>query len=194
MSALRRVVIAHAYTADPDKHWYPWLRKQLEPHGIDLVIPALPESSAPKLSDWVNALGETLGAPDESTVLVGHSLGCVTCLRALAPLQGEWKLAGLVLVAGFHEPLSSRPELDPFTADALDVSAVVARVPTRVCILSDNDSVVAPVHSRSLAEFTQAEQVVVPGGGHFLEREGCFELPALLEVLEAVAGVKLGAE
>jgi len=43
---------------------------------------------------------QVLGVPDENTVLVGHSLGCVTCLHTLAAKEGDWKLAGLILVAG----------------------------------------------------------------------------------------------
>ena len=31
---LRRLVVAHGYTAHPQKHWFPWLKAQLEPLGV----------------------------------------------------------------------------------------------------------------------------------------------------------------
>ena len=105
MAAVRRVVIAHGYTAHPKKHWFPWLRRQLEAQGIELTIPALPNTEAPTKEGWVSCLVNALGQPDDSTVLIGHSLGCVTALHALNRQPEPWRLGGLVLVAGFDENL-----------------------------------------------------------------------------------------
>jgi len=47
--------------------------------------------------------------PDEGTVVVAHSLGCLSVLRRLRSLTGPWRLGTLVLVAGFLEPLPALP-------------------------------------------------------------------------------------
>merc|ERR1712166_23711 len=89
---LRRVVVAHGYTAHPQKHWFPRLKAQLEPLGIQVIVPPLPNTEAPVLEQWVDALTEAIGIPDEQTVVVGHSLGCVAALHRWGSCQvsGSW--------------------------------------------------------------------------------------------------------
>ncbi len=48
---------------------------------------------------------------DENTVLIGHSLGCVTALRFLQ--HAGQSVAGYVLVSGFDEEQPTLPELQP---------------------------------------------------------------------------------
>ena len=55
---LRRVVVAHGYTAHPKKHWFPWLRGKLQSQGIELIVPQLPNTDNPVKSEWVDKLSE----------------------------------------------------------------------------------------------------------------------------------------
>ncbi|RFA17350.1 hypothetical protein B7R21_01055 [Subtercola boreus] len=183
----KRVVVLHGYNANPGKHWFDWLAAELAPDGIAVSTPALPDSANPSLDAWLAAAREAIGAPDAGLVVIGHSLGSITAVKALAGLPhggaGAWQLAGLVLVSGFDAPLANLPELDGFTAQTLDYGPIIQSTRNRRMIVSDNDEIVAPAFSRDLAEALEADVTVVPVGGHFRADDGYTSFP---EVASAV--------
>lgn len=129
-------------------------------------------------------MGEAVGLPDEQTIAVGHSLGCLSILRHLQALDGPWRLGALVLVAGFLEPLPALPELDEFIADGFDTTTPAGRIGRVVVLRSDNDNLVPAGHTDRLATALATTAHVIPGAGHFLADEGVTALPAVLEHLE----------
>lgn len=177
-----RIVVTHGYRADPTRHWFPWL---VEHYGADTVtVVGLPSSEDPDLEPWVHAASAAIGVVDADTILVGHSLGCVTLLHALNRLPGAWRLGGLVLVAGFVDPLPNLPALDPFTAEPLDLDRIRRNTEARHVLRSDDDDVVDPPLTERMARLLDAPVTVVPGHGHFVDRQGITELPALLPLLD----------
>lgn len=176
-----RLVIAHGYTATPRSHWFPWLSDALTG---EVIVPALPASETPDDAAWIAALHPHLGELGPDTVLLGHSLGAITILRALAERDDDWSLGGLIVVSGFAEPLTNLPALDAFSAPELDIDALAARIDHRAVIVSDDDSIVSPLATLRLAARLDAPLTAVEGGGHFLGREGHDTLPAVLPLLE----------
>ncbi|RFA23540.1 RBBP9/YdeN family alpha/beta hydrolase [Subtercola boreus] len=193
-----RVVVLHGYTANPGRHWFRWLADELSPHGITVTTPALPDSSEPQPEAWVQAAREAIGEPDEGLVVVGHSLGCITALEALAGTRGgsaagpgsdrgsDWRLGALILVAGFDTGLSSLPALDGFTARPIDYAPIIRNTRVRRMIASDNDPVVAPALSHDLAASLRADVTVVAGGGHFGTDDGFDTFPLLAELVRSL--------
>jgi len=180
---LRRLIVAHGYNASPSKHWFPWLQSSLP--SVDVIVPALPNSTDPDRSEWLAELTATIEQPDPDTVIVGHSLGCITTLLALDAIPGEWQLGGLILVAGFDDNLPNLPQLNPFTAEpSYNPQKIISRTRFRSAIYSDNDGIVNPRFSRRLAQRLRCEEIEVVGGCHFLDREGVTELPSVLQQLE----------
>ncbi|MFB9375749.1 alpha/beta fold hydrolase [Kineococcus gynurae] len=184
-----RVVVVHGYGANPRSHWFDWLRAELAPLAEVRVV-ELPDSGSPDATAWDEAVAATVGEPDERTVLVGHSLGSITAARYLAARPAEAEVAGLVLLAGFADPLPEIPELDGFVGAGLTGAlGGLARARARgriVVIRSDDDPVVPPAASDVLAERLAAPVRVVPGGRHFLDREGFTELPIVAEEVRAL--------
>jgi uncharacterized protein len=186
-----RVVIVHGFTASPAAHWFPWLADQIEAGGASVEVVALPDSSAPTREGWERAIAKAVGTPDAGLWVVGHSLGCISALRALAGVDGDWALGGLVLVAGFDGPLDTIPALDGYLADGIadaDLARIAARTRRIVTIRSDDDAVVPPEHSERLAARLRGhgasdEVRELPGAGHFVDREGWTELPLALAAL-----------
>lgn len=177
-----RIVVAHGYRADPSRHWFPWL---VEHYGSDTVsVIGLPNPEEPDLETWVHAASAAIGEVDEQTVLVGHSLGCVTLLHVLNRKAEPWRLGGLVLVAGFVDALPNLPALDPFTEEPLDLHRIRRDVAVRHVLRSDDDDVVAAPLTERLAELLDAPTTLVPGAGHFVDRQGVREVPALLPILD----------
>lgn len=170
-------MIFHGYSAGPDDHWFGWLAEQLETDGISSAIPALPCSSDPDPEKWQDAVRAVLGEPDEHTIVIAHSLGCLPVVRYLGALPGSWRLGTLILVSGFVDPLPVLPELDGFIGEGCDVSGLSDHIGRLVVVRSDNDSIVPPAHTDRLAEQLGIPARVVPGAGHFLAAEGITELP-----------------
>lgn len=93
-----RFVILHGYGSGPSKHFLPWLQKELEMRGHEVVIPELPDSKNPNISKQIEFGLENTDL-DENTVLVGHSLGSVVAMKMLE--RSAKKIQKLVLVGGF---------------------------------------------------------------------------------------------
>jgi predicted alpha/beta hydrolase family esterase len=178
-----RVVIVHGFGATPSDHWFGWLAGRLEPGGAEVAVPALPNTLNPDPEAWISAVTDAIGTPDDRTAVVGHSLGCVTVLRALGRLDSSWRLGALVLVAGFARPLPDLPQLDPFTANLPDLDRVSTRVDMRSVVRSDNDTIVPPAATAALGELLDAEQLVVRGAGHFVASEGVTTVPEVAALL-----------
>jgi len=180
-----RVFIVHGYTAAPDRHWFPWLKTQMETlHGAKVHIPAMPDPNTPCPEAWHRHLQSVIGTADENTYLIGHSLGSVAVLRYAAGLAAGATLGGIILVAGFNASLPAIPALDAFMAEPANTKAVITRSSKRAVIHSDNDAIVPPAFTADLAAALSVAADVVPNGGHFLGDEGFRTFPLVYEKLQ----------
>lgn len=181
-----RAYIVHGYGANITSHWFPWLTDRLEANGTRTNVIRLPNPPAPDVDDWHAAVADTIGRPDSHTALIGHSLGCATLIRFLSGLDHSWNVRSLVLVSGFVGPLANLPELDEFTAalDRPELLHDIASATHRCTVVrSDDDPIVDAEATDHLAAELNAELVVIPGAGHFLDQDGWTELPVLLEYI-----------
>ena len=39
---MKKVVIIHGANGSPEENWFPWLKKELETKGIEVIIPQFP--------------------------------------------------------------------------------------------------------------------------------------------------------
>jgi predicted alpha/beta hydrolase family esterase len=180
----RRASIIHGYGASPEDHWFGWLAEQLKADGIPTTIPALPNPQDPDPAQWTEAVRADLGTLNENSIIVAHSLGCLTVLRHLRSLPDAWHLGTLVLVSGFVDQLPALPDLNTYIGDGCDVEGLSNYVGRLTVIRSDADPYVPPGHTDRLASLLGISAEVVPGAGHFLASDGVTSLP---EVFEAIA-------
>lgn len=179
---VEQYVIIHGYTANPRANWFPWLATELKTMGAVVTVPAMPSPFEPKLEEWLATMKATVSPLKGNVTLIGHSLGCITILRYLMSCPETETIAGYVLVSGFDRTLST---LSSFTEGTLDYEALRNRSPFRISIFSDNDSIVDPKVSRDLAMSLHTEDIEIRSGGHFLDKEGFTQFPALLRALQA---------
>ncbi|EMI5490695.1 serine hydrolase family protein [Providencia stuartii] len=179
----KKVIIIHGYTASPEKNWFPWLKAQLEQQGVVVKVPAMPDPLSPDPQRWQQHLLDAQIELDKDTVVIGHSLGCVTLLRYLASQQQQ--IGGYLLVSGFTEEQATLPELKAHTDISLDYANLKSLSDKRISIISSNDSIVSPQSSRTLATLLETEVITVENAGHFLDREGFSEFPLILKVLNS---------
>lgn len=180
----QRASIIHGYYASPEDHWFGWLADQLEAAGIATTIPALPNPQDPDPAQWIATVRDDLGTVEENSIVIAHSLGCLTVLRYLGSLPGPWHLGTLVLVSGFVDQLPALPDLDSYIGDGCDVEGLSHHIDRLTVIRSDADPFVPHGHTDRLADLLGIAAMVVPGAGHFLTSDGVTSLP---EVLEAIA-------
>lgn len=180
----KKVVIVHGYTASPNDNWFNWVKNELEALGATVDVPALPESNSPDPQKWQQCLLDANIQFDENTILVGHSLGCITALRFLENNAPEGaKIGGYVLVSGFDRSLDTLSDLADHTQFSLDYNKLISITDKRASIISSNDWVVDPDASIELAKALKTSVTMVESAGHFLDREGYTRLPALLNLL-----------
>ncbi|MCX4669224.1 alpha/beta hydrolase [Streptomyces sp. NBC_01381] len=180
----RRASIIHGYGASPEDHWFGWLAGQLDAGGIPAGVPALPNPLDPDPAQWTEAVRAEVGVPDQDSIVVAHSLGCLTVLRHLRSLAEPWQLGTLVLVAGFVDRLPALPDLDAYIGDGCDVAGLSGRIGRLTVIRSDADPYVPVGHTDRLAGLLGVSADVVPGAGHFLASDG---VTSLREAREAIA-------
>ena len=78
---MKKAIIIHGWEETPEGQWLPWVGKQFQGKGWDVEIPEMPNSKTPKLNEWLDKLISL--APDENTVLIGHSLANSLILKYL---------------------------------------------------------------------------------------------------------------
>ena len=188
---MKRVFIVHGWGGHPQEGWFPWLKKELEAKGFEVLVPQLPDPDNPRIQNWVPKLAETVGLADENTYFVGHSMGCQTIARYLESLPEGVKVGGAVFVGGFFKHLTgleSDLETQAVRKDwletPLDLIQVKSHLPKSVAIFSDNDPFVPLDNQDDFRAKLGSEIIVEHNKGHFNEEGlGTKELPVVLEAL-----------
>jgi len=103
---MKKVIIVHGCpsniekslsekTRTYDKHWIPWLKKELKKRGTKVDTPLMPEPWYADYNNWKKEF-EKLNV-NENSILIGHSCGCAFLVRWLG--HTKKKIKKLILVA-----------------------------------------------------------------------------------------------
>ncbi|MET0982131.1 MAG: alpha/beta hydrolase [Telluria sp.] len=184
----KQVYVVHGYTASPADHWFPWLEARVASEGVDVDVLAMPDSDRPVAAAWDAFLDARAVRRGEDTFFVAHSLGCIAVVRHLLRTQRADRAScgGVVLVAGFAEPVPGLPELDGFVDGVGSLEQLRETVRHRSVIASRDDEAVPHAVTHRLAERLDAEFLTVEQGGHFLGCEGFTEFPLVYAQLSAM--------
>lgn len=175
------VYVVHGYTSASSAEWFPWLKNKLTEIDISTTIFDMPNPNDPKVNEWDAYLDKNITECSESTILVGHSLGCITLLRYLEKQSDDRKIGGIILVSGFLEPITTLPILDPFIKQNLNTPKLIKMIEKRLVISSLDDSIVPYQLSCELAKQIDAKLITVENGGHFIGQEGFTEFPLVFD-------------
>jgi uncharacterized protein len=187
--ANKKVYIIHGWGGNSNEGWLTWLGKQLDDIGLDVVIPDMPNTDAPKIEEWVGYLQELIPNPDENTFFVGHSIGCQAIIRYLEKLENA-KIGGAVFVAGWFNltGLESNEEKEIaklWIENPIDFEKVKSAASSFTAILSDNDPYVSLAETKEMFEKKLGAKVVIEKNkGHFTEDDNVFELPEVVQSIE----------
>ncbi|HUT96097.1 MAG TPA: alpha/beta fold hydrolase [Candidatus Paceibacterota bacterium] len=186
----KRVFIIHGWDGSPEEGWFPWLKKELETKGFNVIIPQLPRPEEPRINNWVQKLKEVVGIPDEQTYFIGHSMGCQTIARYLEMLSENIVVGGVVFVAGFFKRLIGLEDNDmvrdvvrEWLETPLDLQKVKSHLKKSIAIFSDNDPYVSLDNKEEFADTLKSKIIIEHGEGHFSGSTGTTELPIVLSSL-----------
>lgn len=184
---MKSAVLLHGTGGSPEGNWFPWLKKQLEDGGYEVWAPALPGNETPNRQTYNDFLFSS-GWDFTDNIVIGHSSGAVSVLNLLLDKRCPHIKLGVPVGAWAHMRDSDLESPDRFEAlfppDGFDFGRLKQQVDELVYIHGDNDALCPIDQARWLAEQTDSEFIVVPGGGHFRGSEGFMELPEIVQVLK----------
>lgn len=187
---IKRAFLIHGWEGYPEEGWRPWLRKKLEERDFKVFVPAMPDTSNPKMKTWVSYLDKLVGLPDRQTYLIGHSLGAIAILRYLETLTDGQIIGGALFVAGFGKDLDYegyKGVLKNFFSTPINWRRIRGYCNQFISIHSDDDRWVSLKNSDLFREKLGAKTIIAHHMKHFSGVDGINELPIVLEELLKIA-------
>lgn len=190
----KRVFIVHGWDGSPKSDFNPWLKKELEAKGFEVIAPAMPNPEEPKIETWVPYLAKVVGEVDENTFFVGHSIACQTILRFLENLPKNKKVGGAVFVAGFFtltnlEDKETEEIAKSWIETPINLKRVKSHLPKSIAIFSDNDPYVLLNNKDRFVKELGSKIIIEHNMAHFNEDAGIIKLPIALKSVLEIAGV-----
>ena len=182
----KRAIFIHGWEGYPEEGWRPWLKKELEKRGFEVINPAMPDTIKPLEDKWVSHLAKIIGVPGRQTYLVGHSLGGITILRYLEALKEAQKIGGAILVASFGGDLEYegyKGELKSFFQTSVNWEKVKKHCSKFVAIHSTDDPWVSSKNLKLFEEKLGAKTIMMDKMKHFSGDDGIAKLPIVLKEL-----------
>ncbi|HLD02987.1 MAG TPA: alpha/beta hydrolase [Candidatus Nanoarchaeia archaeon] len=96
---MTRAIIIHGTESNPDQHWFPWLKKELEKLKIEVIVPKFPTPKGQNFDNWMSVMQPHIRKIDRDTILIGHSVGVAFLLGIVEKFNLKPK--ALFSVAGF---------------------------------------------------------------------------------------------
>lgn len=178
--------IIHGAYGNPEKNWFPWLKKELEKKGHEVIIPKFPTPIGQSLEGWLRVLNKYENRISADTAMIGHSLGVPFILNYLEQTDKEIRAA--VFVAGYHHVLENRfKEMNKtFVDKKFNWNKIIENCEKFVVVGSDNDEYIPIETTRQLAVLLDAEPHIIKNGGHLNSKAGFDEFPELLELINKI--------
>jgi len=184
--SIERYIIIHGTKGSPDGNWFPWLRTILSERGAEVVVPRMPTPEGQTLDVWLSSFAEQVRKVDESSCIIGHSIGAVFLLRYLE--RSRYPIGASIFVAGLISSIGI-PEYDhlnsTFVAGEYDWEIIKRNAGRIVCMMGDNDPYVPLSQPKHMAQSLGVEPLIIVGGGHLNSESGHHEFPELLKMLWA---------
>jgi len=159
-----------------DKHWMPWIKKELELRDIKTVVPRMPEPSKPVYEIYKKEFEKNL--IDEDTILIGHSRGCAFLVRWLG--DSKQKVKKLILVAPYKVVVEKNKFKEEFSNFKIDKS-IKECVQEIVIFTSDNEEVAGKESVNIYHKALGGKIIELKGRGHYTFGDmGTEEFPELL--------------
>lgn len=179
----------HGWKGSPTSDWIGWTAQAFQKKGYEVITPMMPDTNCPVVEKWVGHLRSAVGAVDENTYFIGHSIGCQTIMRFVETLNA--KVGGAIFVAGWFDlkNMESKEEEEiakPWIQTPIDYAKVKVNLARSVVVLGDDDPVVAYEETKKDFETRLGSEVItIPNAGHMTSGDGFGPFPQLVEIFES---------
>ena len=161
-----------------EKHWFPWLKKELLSRGIFVQMPEMPKPHKPIYEEWQMKLKNL--KIDEGSIMIGYDCGGGFLLRWLT--ENKIKIKKLILIAPWMDPERKRTE-DFFD---FQVDNNIIKRAGKIDILFSNDDEGDVLRSVNIIKesLPEANFYSYRDRGHFTSSSmGTDDFPELLEMI-----------
>ena len=183
---MSKIFLIHGAYGNPQENWFPWLKKELEKDGHQVIVPAFPTPKNQNLNNWLVIFDHYFGEIDEETIFVGHSLGPAFILSILERIDVQVKAC--FFVAGFIGLLND--DLDKINHTLTDKNFDWAKIKKNCqkfyLMNSDNDPYISLTKAEELANHLDTKLEIIKNAGHFNAKAGYLEFPKLLEDIKRI--------
>lgn len=180
-----RIIVIHGSYGSPEGNWFPWLKRELEGMGHQVLTPRFPTPGNQSLEIWKAVLAREAQEIDSDCILIGHSIGAGFVLNVLEDLASA-PVRASCLIAGFLGDLGL-PDFDTinrsFVNRDFDWKRIRANAGSVLVMNGDNDPYVPLDRGQELARRLSVPLEIVPGGGHLNAESGFTSFPLLVEKL-----------
>jgi uncharacterized protein len=185
---MKKFVIIHGTKGSPEGNWFPWLADSLRQQHAEVVVPRMPTPEVQNLENWLEELRRQAGVLDETTTVIGHSLGATFLLRVLE--RQKVSMAQSVFVAGLLGPIgiAEYDQLNStFIATSYDWGTIQRNAGCVLCLSGEEDPYVPAEQGEELAAKLGVKNHSIPQGGHLNAEFGYTSFQQLLDLLTYAA-------
>lgn len=178
---MKKVFLIHGSFGNPKENWFPWLKRQLEDRGYQVMAPKFPTPKGQSLKSWRKVFLEFEEQLDGDTIFVAHSLGPAFVLDILE--RSSIQVKACFFVSGFLGSLglSEFDKLnESFTQRKFTFGKIRMNCKKFVLFHSDNDPYVSLEKAEELRVWLGCELNALSGAGHFNKASGYLEFKELL--------------
>jgi len=143
-----KYVILHGWRSSSKRCFIPWLKKELEERGHEVLALDLPHPFIPDVMEQAEYVLKKVKF-DENTIIIGHSLGSVVAYRILEQLKHP--IHKLILAGGLIEPKfrdKTRLAAKYLMSWKFDVEKIKKNVGQIVILEDDNDGLIPDGESK----------------------------------------------
>ena len=160
-----------------DKHWIPWIKKNLTALGVKTETPLMPNPWEPVYEDFKREFEKL--AVSENTILIGHSCGCAFLVRWLG--DSKKKIKKLILVAPW-KIADKKDEFRPAFYNYPIDETIKSRVGEIVMFTADDEEGAGKESLKIFHKALIGKIIELKSRGHYtLSDMGTEEFPELLE-------------
>jgi predicted alpha/beta hydrolase family esterase len=162
-----------------DKHWMPWIKRQLASQGVETYLPLMPDPWEPDYEKFKEEFGKY--TVSENDILVGHSCGTTFLIRWLGDTKQT--VAKLILVAPWKIADKDNAARKQYYEYPIDVT-IKDRVGEIVYFTAEDEDEDGKKSLDIIHDALGGNIIELKGRGHYTLRDmGTEEFPELLKEL-----------
>ena len=175
---MQNVFLIYGVGGDKQENWFPWLKRELESLGCNVIYPMFPTPKNQTLGSWQAVLDKYTDDLTPDSIVVGHSLGVAFLLNVLE----KHRVKAAFFVAGVSGPLENKFDgiMKTFSHRKFNWGKIKKNCRHFCVFHSNNDPYIPLEKGKDLAMRLGVDLMLVKGAGHFNEQAGFTTFPLLL--------------